>query len=176
MNIGSLNFTPLDESPEIVAKVIEDSLANTPQSHFVYTAEINPDFADTASFCKEYGIDLGISTNCLVIEAKRADEVWYAACLVLATDTADINGIVRRQLGARKTSFAPMDTTLRLTQMEYGGITPVGLPSDWPILVDEAIMNNEVVIVGGGNRGSKIALVTEIFHSLPNAKIMKIVK
>lgn len=69
-----------------------------------------------------------------------------------------------------------MDTTLRLTQMEYGGITPVGLPSEWPILVDEAIMNNEVVIVGGGNRGSKIAVITEIFHSLPNAKIMKIVK
>lgn len=94
MNIGSLNFVRIDESPGIVAKVIEDSLASTPQSHFVYTAEINPDFADTASFCKEYDIDLGISTNCLVIEAKRADKVWYAACLVLATDTADINGIV----------------------------------------------------------------------------------
>jgi prolyl-tRNA editing enzyme YbaK/EbsC (Cys-tRNA(Pro) deacylase) len=176
MNIGSLNFAPLDESPGIVDKVIEDSLANTLQSNFVYTAEINPDFADTTSFCKKYDIDVGISTNCLVIEAKRADKVWYAACLVLATDAADINGTVRRQLDARKTSFAPMDTTLRLTQMEYGGITPVGLPSEWPILVDEAIMNNEVVVVGGGNRSSKIAVITDIFHSLPNAKIMKIVK
>jgi len=58
----------------------------------------------------------------------------------------------------------------------YGGITPVGLPYEWPILVDEAMMNNEIVVVGGGIRGSKIALNTDIFKMMPNVTIMKIVK
>lgn len=176
MEIGNLKFKPLSESTELVAKIIKDRIAETKLSDFICVAKINPELADTASFCKEYDIDLGISTNCLIIEAKRSDKTWYAACLVLATDMADINGIVRRKLEARKTSFASMNTALQLTEMEYGGITPLGLPFEWPILIDEAIMNNKVIVVGGGIRGSKIALKTDIFKVLPNVTIMKIVK
>lgn len=110
MEIGNLKFKPLSESTELVAKIIKDRIAETKLSDFICVAKINPELADTASFCKEYDIDLGISTNCLIIEAKRSDKTWYAACLVLATDMADINGIVRRKLEARKTSFASMNT------------------------------------------------------------------
>jgi hypothetical protein len=55
--------------------------------------------------------------------ARRAEREWFAACLVLATTRADVNGIVRKHLGARKISFAPMDNAVSLTGMEYGGIT-----------------------------------------------------
>jgi prolyl-tRNA editing enzyme YbaK/EbsC (Cys-tRNA(Pro) deacylase) len=71
----------------------------------------------------------------------------YAAWVVLATTRADVNGIVRKHLGARKISFARMDTAVSLTGMDYGGITPIGLPADWPILVDSNVVDRQRVII-----------------------------
>jgi prolyl-tRNA editing enzyme YbaK/EbsC (Cys-tRNA(Pro) deacylase) len=102
--------------------------------------------------------------------------VWYAACVVLATTRADINGIVRKHLGARKISFASMDIAVTLSGMEYGGITPVGLPNDWPILVDVNVIDRERVIVGSGIRGSKLLLAPEVLASPPNAEVLAIAK
>jgi prolyl-tRNA editing enzyme YbaK/EbsC (Cys-tRNA(Pro) deacylase) len=176
MQLGKLVFDPVKDNYDLVAAPIQQSLQDTELAAFIFVAKIDPELADTAAFCKAYDVGLEISTNCLVVEAKRADRTWYAACLVLATDMADINGIVRRQLDARKISFASMDTALALTKMEYGGITPIGLPADWPILVDQAVMKNELVILGGGIRGSKLAVKTRVFNDLPNATVMKIAK
>ncbi len=176
MKIGSLAFAPVVDDFEAVALRIKEALRDQTYLKDIFVARINPELADTGSFCKEYGVELGISTNCLIVEAKRADRTWYAACLILATDMADINGAVRRQLDARKISFAPMDTALALTKMEYGGITPIGLPEDWPILVDESVVKNDVVVIGGGIRGSKIAIRTQVIRDLPNASILPITK
>jgi prolyl-tRNA editing enzyme YbaK/EbsC (Cys-tRNA(Pro) deacylase) len=91
---------------------------------------------------------------------------------VLATTRADINGLVRRHLGARKISFAPMDEAVTLTGMEYGGITPVGLPADWPILIDEAVAAAPRLVVGSGIRGSKLWLPGAVLAQLPNAQVL----
>jgi hypothetical protein len=48
--------------------------------------------------------------------------------MVLATDRADVNRTVRKHLDVRKISFASMDEAVSRTGMEYGGITPIGLP------------------------------------------------
>jgi prolyl-tRNA editing enzyme YbaK/EbsC (Cys-tRNA(Pro) deacylase) len=110
------------------------------------------------------------------VEAKRGERVWYAACLVLATTRADINGIVRKQLDAKKLSFAPIDKAVALSQMEYGGITPIGLPADWPILVDENVAKVERAVIGSGIRGSKLLVTGKLLASLPNSTIMKLTK
>src|SRR5882672_3906912 len=94
----------------------------------VEVAPIDPDLADTAAFCAAYDVGLDASANCVVIAGKREGEIRYAACLVLATTRADVNGAVRRFLNVRKASFAPMDSAVAETGMEYGGITPIGLP------------------------------------------------
>jgi prolyl-tRNA editing enzyme YbaK/EbsC (Cys-tRNA(Pro) deacylase) len=119
---------------------------------------------------------LDASANCVVVEAKRADRVWHAACMVLATTRADVNGTVRKHLGARKISFASMDTAVSLTGMEYGGITPVGLPADWPILVDRGVADQPRVIVGSGLRGSKLLAAAEALTTLPTAEVLTIVR
>jgi prolyl-tRNA editing enzyme YbaK/EbsC (Cys-tRNA(Pro) deacylase) len=93
---------------------------------------------------------------------------------VLATARADVNGIVRKHLGARKISFAPMDSAVSVSGMEYGGITPVGLPADWPLLVDLNVMDQQHVIIGSGIRGSKLLAATEVLASLPNAEVLDI--
>ncbi|MGZ6780930.1 MAG: YbaK/EbsC family protein, partial [Mycobacterium sp.] len=142
----------------------------------MWVAEIDPDLADTAAFCAHYDIGLDVSANCVVVEAKRADRVWHAACMVLATTRADVNGIVRKHVDARKISFAAMDTAVSLTGMEYGGITPVGLPDDWPVLVDQQVADQRRVIIGSGIRGSKLLVTSDVLAALPAAEVLSITR
>jgi len=58
--------------------------------------------------------------------------------------------------------------------MEYGGITPLGLPDGWPILVDDAIPAVPVAIVGSGVRRSKLALPGELLAALPSAEVLQL--
>ena len=93
--------------------------------------------------------------------------------MVLATTRADVNGVVRRRLGAKKASFAPMDDAVARSGMEYGGITPVGLPADWPVLVDRAVLDRAIVVIGSGLRRSKIALPPDALAELRGAEVIE---
>ena len=176
MQIGKLIFNPVSVDSVLVASPVSRGVEEDNLSESIFVTEINPDFADTASFCERYDVPRNMGTNCLVLEAKRGDKMWYAACLILAPDMADVNGAIRKQLNARKVSFAPKDVALELTSMEYGGVTPIGLPKDWPLLIDSAIMQYETVIAGGGTRNSKLAIKTSCFRALSNVIIANIIK
>jgi prolyl-tRNA editing enzyme YbaK/EbsC (Cys-tRNA(Pro) deacylase) len=138
----------------------------------ILVAEIDPASADTAEFCERYGIGLDESANCVVVAGRRGAETRMAACVVLATTRADVNGLVRRHLDARKASFAPMDAAVAATGMEYGGITPVGLPATWPVLIDPAVAAHPRVIVGSGVRHSKLWLPGVALAALPGAEVL----
>jgi prolyl-tRNA editing enzyme YbaK/EbsC (Cys-tRNA(Pro) deacylase) len=135
-------------------------------------APIDPDLADTAAFCERYEVQMEDSANCVIIAGRRGDTTSYAACIVLATTRADVNGVVRRRLNARKASFAPVDDAVALTGMEFGGITPIGLPVDWPILIDAAVLDRDVVVIGSGVRRSKIALPAAALTDLPQTEVI----
>jgi prolyl-tRNA editing enzyme YbaK/EbsC (Cys-tRNA(Pro) deacylase) len=175
MKLGKLDFTSVGAHAELVADPVRNTIEEQELSD-VLVAEINPGLADTAAFCEHYGIGLDISANCVIVEAKRGDRVWYAACMILATTRADVNGSIRKYLDARKVSFAPMDQAVSLTGMEYGGITPIGLPKEWPILVDTAVANTRQAIIGSGIRGSKLLVSGALLAKLPGAITMEITK
>ncbi|NBE82357.1 YbaK/EbsC family protein [Micromonospora rubida] len=139
----------------------------------VLVAPIDADLADTAAFCAAYGVGLDVSANCVVIAGRREGEMRYAACIVLATTRVDVNGTARRMLDVRKASFAPMADAVEATGMEYGGITPIGLPEEWPILVDARVVAAPHVIVGSGVRHSKIALPGPALGALPGARVVE---
>ncbi|RAY11222.1 hypothetical protein DPM19_31170 [Actinomadura craniellae] len=162
-----LNWVPAADRPDLVAEPVRPALRDD-----VRVAEIDPALADTAEFCERYGMPLDTSANCVIVAAKRGGEVRYAACMVLATSRADVNGVVRRHLEARKASFAPMDQATSLTGMEYGGITPLGLPAGWPILVDAAVIERSEVVVGSGLRRSKLLLPGKALAELPGAEVL----
>jgi len=132
-------------------------------------ARIDPELADTAAFCGAYGVGLEASANCVVVAGRRGETETLAAVLVLATDRADINKTVRKELDVRKLSFASMADAVRETGMEYGGITPVGLPPAWPILVDAKVAATPWVVVGSGVRGGKLAIPGAAVAHLPHA-------
>lgn len=175
--IGSLKLEPalsrLDLLAAPVAAALEVWPAEAPiDGEHVLVAPIDAELADTAAFCEAYGVTLAQSANCVIVAGRRGDVVRYAACVVLATTRADVNGVVRRQLDARKASFAPMDDAVRLTGMEYGGITPIGLPQSWPVLVDARVVATPHVIIGSGVRHSKIAIAGPALGALPGAEVI----
>jgi prolyl-tRNA editing enzyme YbaK/EbsC (Cys-tRNA(Pro) deacylase) len=170
---GSLAVVPATEHPELLADPVAKALAALPDPADVGVARIDPDLADTAAFCEAYGSPLTASANCVVVAGKRAGEERFAACLVLATTRADVNGVVRKRLDVRKASFAPMDTAVELTGMAYGGITPLGLPPEWPVLVDAAVAAAPELVIGSGIRGSKILITGATLAALPNAEVIE---
>lgn len=171
----ALEFSPALDHPELLAAPVAAALgaldpALTAQ---VQVAAIDAALADTAAFCAAYGIGLDVSANCVIIAGTRGEVTRYAACLVLATTRLDVNGVVRKLLDARKASFAPMDDAVRRSGMEYGGITPVGIPSDWALYLDVRVAALPSAIVGSGIRGSKLQLPGSVLAALPGAEIVE---
>ncbi|GGQ78283.1 YbaK/EbsC family protein [Kitasatospora griseola] len=134
--------------------------------------DTDPELADTAVFCAAYDVAVEASANCVVVAAKRGGETTLAAGVVLATTRLDVNKAVRGHLGARKASFAPMDTAVGESGMEYGGITPVGLPAHWPLLIDAAVAATPWVLIGSGRRRGKLILPGSALAALPGAQVL----
>jgi prolyl-tRNA editing enzyme YbaK/EbsC (Cys-tRNA(Pro) deacylase) len=176
MRFGTLDFTPALVSAALLAAPTFAALrsADAADAAGVLVAAIDPSLADTAAFCEHYEISMADGANCVIVQARRGERTWYAACLVRGSDRLDVNGAVRRRLDARKLSFAPMDVAVELSGMEYGGITPVGLPADWPILVDESVAGHDRLIVGSGIRGSKLLVGGAFLAGLPRAEVLPI--
>jgi prolyl-tRNA editing enzyme YbaK/EbsC (Cys-tRNA(Pro) deacylase) len=173
--LGTLQAVPALDRPDLLADPVASALKSLDPADaaLVGVAEIDPALADTAQFCEAYSSPLDGSANCVVVTGRRSGDTRYAACLVLATTRADVNGLVRRRLDVRKASFAPMDDAVALTGMEYGGITALGLPDGWPLLVDSAVAAAPAVVVGSGLRGSKLALPGELAARLPGAEVVE---
>ncbi|MER7673556.1 YbaK/EbsC family protein [Kitasatospora sp. NPDC096128] len=172
------NFTTVVAALEVcddLAAPVADALKNwdvREAAEAALYADTDPGKADTAVFCEFYEVPPELSANCVVVAAKRGGEVTLAACLALADTRVDVNRAVRTHLGARKASFAPMDTAVELTGMEYGGITPVGLPGSWPLLIDEAVAAAPYVLVGSGRRRGKLILPGWALAQLPGAEVL----
>jgi prolyl-tRNA editing enzyme YbaK/EbsC (Cys-tRNA(Pro) deacylase) len=170
---AGLDLAPAADRPELLAEPVRSALAALPDGASVLAAPIDPDLADTAAFCEHYGIPPQASANCVVTVGKREGEQRWAAAVVLATTRADVNGVIRRRLDVRKISFAPMDEATGRTGMAYGGITPIGLPAGWPVLVDGAVAAAGPVVVGSGIRGSKIVIDGAALASLAGAEVLE---
>ncbi|MEU5252590.1 YbaK/EbsC family protein [Streptomyces longwoodensis] len=163
----------LDELTAPVAGAVRRWSGSVPVEQILYV-ETDPQWADTAVFVEHYGRELlEQSANCVVVAGKRGGESTLAACLVLSTTRVDVNGVVRRHLGARKASFAPTDVATGGSGMEYGGITPVGLPESWPLLVDSAVVDLPWVLVGSGRRRGKLLVPGKVLAALPGAVVLE---
>ncbi|MGO8885280.1 MAG: YbaK/EbsC family protein [Streptosporangiaceae bacterium] len=175
MRIGKLPAEPALGRPDLLAPRVAAALAELAgdlPARDVGVAEIDPELADTAAFCERYDVAPEQSANCVVVTGRRDGQSRYAACVVLATTRADVNGVARRQLDVRKASFAAMDDAVTHTAMEYGGITPIGLPAGWPLFVDAAVAAADRVIVGSGVRRSKLTLPGPVLARLPGVLVI----
>lgn len=134
--------------------------------------ECDPALADTDAFCDHYGIPRDHAANTILV-ASKGDPRTFAACLVLATTKLDVNHKVSKLLGIKRLSFASAEDTKELTGQLIGGVTIFGLP-DLPIYIDSRIVEREWVIVGGGNRSTKLRLAPAELRKLPRASVADI--
>lgn len=132
---------------------------------------IDPDFADTADFCREYGYGLEVCGNTIVVTSKRGEK-QYAACIVLGSDRLDVNKTVRSVMGVSRLSFASAEETQALTGMAVGGVTPFALPADLQIYADEKVLSVDRLILGSGSRSSKILIAPEDLRKLPKVQFV----
>jgi prolyl-tRNA editing enzyme YbaK/EbsC (Cys-tRNA(Pro) deacylase) len=170
--VGSLVTRPALEAPDLLAASVADFLRSWPHGRDVAVAEIDPAVADTAALVAAHQVPPDVSANCVVVAGRREGDERTAACVVLASTRADVNGAVRRLLDVRKASFLSTDRAVVETGMEYGGITPIGLPAGWRILVDARVPRVPVAVVGSGVRRSKLVLPGALLAELPGADVV----
>lgn len=168
-----LEKLPVLDRLDLVADPVAAALKDWLYAGDVLVAQIDPELADTAAMTEAYGTSLDDSANCVVISGKRAGEERLAACVVRADTRADVNKRVKQLLDVRKCSFHPMERAVEETGMEYGGITPVGLPDTWRLLLDTRVLEIGEAIIGSGIRGSKLFLPGRLLAELPGAEVVE---
>jgi prolyl-tRNA editing enzyme YbaK/EbsC (Cys-tRNA(Pro) deacylase) len=167
---SNLYFMPAIEKPDLVSPSVAAFLKNCQE---VQVAEIDPAFAGGHEFCSHYQIPLTEGANCVIVEATRGEASQFAACVAPVSFRIDFNGAVRKTLNARRVSLAPLDQVLKVTGMEFGSITPVGLPQEWIILIDSRLVTSQHLVIGSGLLKSKLRLPTTELTSLPQAKVIE---
>jgi prolyl-tRNA editing enzyme YbaK/EbsC (Cys-tRNA(Pro) deacylase) len=156
--------------PELLHPAVRSALGAAGASYEVM--ECDPALADTAAFIAAYDVPLERSVNTILVASKGA-EPTYVACVLLATTSLDVNGVVRREMGVRKASFAGADAVRALTGQEIGGVTPFGLPDDVAILVDPRVLEPDWVVLGGGNRSSKLRIAPGLLRGLRASRVVE---
>lgn len=167
-----LESLPVLDHLDLVAPPVATALASWPAAERVAVVEIDPGLADTAAMTAEYDLPLAASGNCVVVTGRRTGEERTAACVVRADTRADVNTVVRRLLDVRKATFLAMERAVAESGMEHGGITPVGLPGGWRVLVDERLLDEPAVILGTGVRRSKLLVPGSALADLPGVEVV----
>lgn len=171
--VGTLSPSPALDHPDLLAAPVARALASQPGAERVGVVAIDPDLADTAALSEAHQVPLEASANCVLVAGRRDGEERVAACVVRADTRADVNGLVKRTLDVRKASFLPMERAVAESGMEHGGITPIGLPAGWRLLVDARVLDVEVAVVGSGVRRSKVLLPGRLLADLPGAEVVE---
>lgn len=169
--LGTLPLQSAHDRLDLVAAPVAQSFNHLLHAR-AFVVEIDPGLADTAALAEAYDLPLSASANCVIVLGRRGGEPRPAGCVLLADTRLDVNNVVRRRLDVRKCSFAPQDFATEQTSMEYGGITPIGLPPRWPVLVDTRVAETEWVVVGSGLRRSKLVIPGIALASLPGSAIV----
>jgi prolyl-tRNA editing enzyme YbaK/EbsC (Cys-tRNA(Pro) deacylase) len=171
--IGTLTPVPVADHPDLLAEPVRSALSDWPHAAHTAVVEIDPALADTAAMTAAYSVSLTASANCVVVLGKRGGEERIAACVVRADTRADVNNVVRRLLDVRKASFLSMERAVAETAMEYGGITPIGLPKTWRVLISAEVVEIPVAVIGSGVRRSKLVLPGALLADIPSAEVVQ---
>jgi prolyl-tRNA editing enzyme YbaK/EbsC (Cys-tRNA(Pro) deacylase) len=169
-SLGQLTTTPVSQHPEWLAPPTLDAMKALGWLELVGVVPIDPEVSATARSQETYRLSPDTLANCVIVGGKREGVERLAACVILFTTRADVNGVVRRRLDVRKASFLSTDRAVELTEMEYGGINPIGLPPGWPVLLDRRVTETDVVLIGSGVRRSKLLLPGSLLEQLPHAE------
>lgn len=170
--LGSLSTVPASERIDLLAPSVLAALTDAGLLDEVGVVEIDPAVSDTAATQERYGLSTDTLANCVVVAGKREGVEKIAACVILATTRADVNRTVKQRLDVRSASFLAMERAVENTGMEYGGITPIGLPAEWRVFVDCRVAETSVIVIGSGVRQSKLLLPGALLARFPRVEVV----
>ncbi len=176
MNPNTLVFIPAIDHPNLISSSVFKMLSQWHGSvpvKDIQVAEIDPVYAGGNDLCMHYGLPITAGANCVIINATRGSFSQVAVCIAPVNYRINFNGVVRKTLNARRVSLAPLDFILKQTEMEYGSITPIGLPLEWTILIDSRVISPPSIIIGSGLLKSKLRLPSKALEELPSAKVVE---
>ena len=176
--LGDLEWQRAVDHPELLAPPTHAALvawarAAPAVADLVLVSASDPGLADTAAYVAAYRVPIEASVNCVVISGTRDGQERIAAACIRADTRADVNRVMRRLLDVRKCSFMPVDAAVAGSGMAFGGITPIGLPSDWRVHLDARVARVPTALIGSGIRGSKLLLPGELLCALPGATLVE---
>ena len=175
--IGALTTVPATDRLDLLAAPVAAALAGCRRAAELFVAEIDPELADTAAFCERYDVALEVSANCVVVAGQRGGgrPGWPRAwCWPPPAPTSTAwcaGGWTRARRRSRRWTRRSTETG-----MEYGGITPIGLPGGWPLLVDAAVVATPYVVIGSGLRRCKIVVPGADLALLPGAEVLDLAR
>lgn len=170
---GSLTFVSIDENPGLVGETVFELTRGMGEEQQPLVAEIDPQYMGGKELCEHYGINPDVGASCVIVEVIKSGGVTYAAIVVPVGYRADLNHFVKQHFNAKRVSLAQLDEVLEMTRMEYGSITPIGLPSSWKILIDSRLAKKDEIIVGSGRRISKLLLPLSTLLSVPGVEVVR---
>lgn len=166
----NLQFKPVADNSDLVSKSVFDFCVKAGKGKEILVAEIDPKYMGGEDVCREYGIAREDGANCVIIEAVKGAERHFVALVLPVGYRSDLNKFVRKYLGVKRVSLAPLEEVLEKTGMEYGSITPIGLSQDWKILIDSRLQKREALVMGSGRQRAKLLVPATVLFSLSNAK------
>ena len=177
---AEIGWQPALERTDLLAAPVAAALraleTSSDGAHLVRQAQvvpIDPQYSDTDALNAHYALDPEATGNCVLVAGKRTGEERIAACVVRAPDFADVNHVVKKRMDVRKASFLPVERAVEMSGMEYGGITPIGLPEDWRLFIDGAVADRATVLIGSGVRHSKLLVPGALLVALPGAECVE---
>ncbi len=96
-------------------------------------------------------------------------EEQYAMALIAGPDQIAWKAL-RRHFGQSRLTMASEEEVLRITGYPIGAVSPFGMLTPLPVLIDESVTAQEEVSIGSGVRGTTIILrVADLLKALPDA-------
>ena len=132
--------------------------------------ECKDEFSDTQSFCDHYGHKIEDSCNAILIKSKKPNKFYSLFC-VLGSTRLDVNHKAKTVMDSKKVSFASKEEAEEVTNQIYGGISPLGLPQEINIFIDENVLRREKIFIGAGNRVSKFFLTPNSLIELTQGRV-----
>ena len=169
----NIEFEPLLNKTYLVPLSVYERTATFNNPDEILVAEIDPTCADGNTLCETYNLDHKMSIKCLIVESNDDDKEKVRAAILLPIDYKYSSSTVKKILESRDVTFSPLEEIIEATGMEYGSITPIGLPENYHILIDPLVLDNERIIVGGGLKKSKILMPSQTLLEIPNSKIVE---
>lgn len=165
------DLTPYHIAPERHALHLPEAVHAALPATGMTVFAVPDDASDTAAFSARFGFALDDCANTIVLRYRQDGAERHAGVVSLGSRRLDVNGAVRTHLGAKKVSFADREAATALSGMEFGGITAFGLPADWRVLVDAAVMARAEVVMGAGVRSAKLLLPPALLAERPGVEV-----